>query len=142
MRRPCCPYWMIGLVVMLAGCGDPVVVDVAGRTMKQLVSGTRAQRLEALANIPAFEYVPPECEAAILELLVDADPAVRIDAAEALRYVEEDKRARVLPAVEKACGVEADPAVKKKMKFTLSVLAGAIKGSEPKFVPEIPEKAP
>lgn len=141
MRRLPAALWFLP-VLALAGCGDPVVVDVAGRTMQQLARGTRAQRLEALAQIPAFEFVPPECEAAILECLADADPAVRIDAAEALRFIGEEKRGQILPAVEKALGVEADPAVKKKMQFTLKVLGGAIKETSPRIVTEAPVKAP
>lgn len=130
------------LVLALAGCGDPVVVDVAGNTMKQLASGTRAQRLEALAQIPAFEFVSPGCEAAILECLADADPAVRISAAVALRYIDPTTQGHVVPAIEKALSVEADPGVMQKMKFTLSVLRGAIKDTGPKLVTESPAKTP
>jgi len=46
-------------MVLLAGCGDPVTVDVAGKNMMHLARGTRAQWLEALAQIPTSNSCPP-----------------------------------------------------------------------------------
>lgn len=125
-------------LALVAGCGDPVTVDVAGQTMQQLASGTRAQRLEALANIPAFEFVPREVEAVILECLADADPAVRTDAAEALQFIDPQTQGHLKPVIQKAFETESDPRVKQELKSALDILGVVVKVTDPKAA--LPEK--
>jgi hypothetical protein len=128
--------------LVLSGCGDPVVIDTAGRTMKQLAGGNRAQRLEALAQIPWYKVVPADCEAAVLECLADPDVAVRTDAAEALQYANPTTQAHLEPAVAKAFETEADAGVKRQLKTAVDVIRGVIASPDGNAAPQAPEPGP
>jgi hypothetical protein len=139
MRRLAVLCW---LVAVIAGCGDPVVIDTAGRNMKHLAGGTRAQRLEALAQIPWYKVVPEDCEAAVLECLADPDAAVRTDAAEALQYVNPTTQSHLEPAVAKAFAAEADAGVKRQLKTALDVIRGVIASPDGNAAPMSFEPVP
>lgn len=133
--------WLLATLA-LAGCGDPVVIDSAGRNMKHLAGGTRSQRLEALAQIPWYKVVPADCEAVVLECLADPDVAVRTSAAKALQYASAQTQAHLEPVVVKAFDAEADAGVKRQLKIALDVIRGVIASPDGNAAPQTPEPGP